>query len=115
MCRRSTFMVVQLTFIAKIMTIYHRALNRIQGGIFGFAAAGILAQSCLGSVAAMLILQNGESAGQMMQLLMTVSVTMAFNGAVLSNQKANILLNLLIISTIVNLILAFTNLLTFIY
>ncbi len=97
------------------MTLYQRSLDRIQGGIFGFAAAGILAQSCLGSVAAMLILQNGKSAGQMIELLLVVSVTMAFNGGVLSNQKPKILLNLLIISTIVNFTLAAINLLTFIY
>lgn len=97
------------------MSTYHHSLRRIEQGIFGFVAGGVLAQSCLGSVAAMLILQNGISLPQMFQLFLAVAVTMTFNGAVLSNQKANVLLPLLIISTIVNSILAIINLLAFMY
>lgn len=97
------------------MTLYQRSLGRIKAGIFGFAAGGILAQSCLGSVAAMLILQNGKSLGQMIQLLLVVAVTMTFNGGVLSNQKPKTLLNLLIISTIVTFTIAIVNLLTYLY
>ena len=97
------------------MSTYQHSIRRIEQGIFGFVAGGVLAQSCLGSIAAMLILQNGISLPQMFQLFLAVAVTMTFNGAVLSNQKANILLPLLIISTVVNSILAVINLLIFIY
>ncbi len=103
------------TLITEIMSIYQHSIRRIEQGIFGFVAAGVLAQSCLGSIASMLILQNGISLPQMFQLFIAVAVTMTFNGAVLSNQKANVLLPLLIISAIVNSILAIINLLTFIY
>ena len=97
------------------MSIYQHSIRRIEQGIFGFVAGAVLAQSCLGSVASMLILQNGVSLPQMFQLFLAVVVTMTFNGAVLSNQKANILLPLLIISAAVNTILAIINLLTFMY
>lgn len=97
------------------MGIYQRSLGRIQEGIFGFVAGAVLAQSCIGSVAAMLILQNGESTSQMIQLFLVVAVTMSFNGAVLSNQKSNILLNALMISVSVNVVLAAINLLRFMY
>lgn len=106
---------IQKTFITEIMSIYQHSIRRIEQGIFGFVAAAVLAQSCLGSVAAMLILQNGISLPQMFQLFLAVAVTMTFNGAVLSNQKAPVLLPLLIISATVNTILATINLLTFIY
>ena len=97
------------------MGTYHHSLRRIEQGIFGFVAGSVLAQSCLGSIAAMLILQNGVTLPQMLQLFLAVAVTMTYNGAVLSNQKANILLPLLIISTAVTTVLAIANLLSFIY
>lgn len=64
----------------------------------GHSAIGIIASSCLGSVAAMLILQNGHSFLYMFELFLVVSVCMGFNAVVLLQLKPKIILNTLILS-----------------
>ena len=91
------------------MGLYQESLRSYEEGFFANIAIGVIAQSCLGAVAAMYILQNGTGLLQMFQLLLAVSACMVYNGAVLSTQKPKVVFNTLIISIVLNTILAIVN------
>lgn len=91
------------------MKTYQKYLDGYARGYIGFNAIAILFQSCLGSAAAMVILQNGTSAAQMIQLFFPVAFCMVFNGCVLSQRKPKIVFNLLLGSVFINAILIVIN------
>lgn len=91
------------------MNYYHKYLNDYKRGFLGFTTLGILGQSCLGSIAAMLVLMNGTSPSQMIQLFFIIILTMGFNGAVLAQQPPKLLFNILITSVVVSAILIAVN------
>lgn len=78
------------------MNTFHKYQLQFENAFFANCTLGILAQSCLGSIAAMAILQNGTSFIQMFQLFIVVASCMTFNGAVLSQQKPKVVFGLLI-------------------
>ncbi|KOS04836.1 hypothetical protein AM493_01335 [Flavobacterium akiainvivens] len=84
------------------MSTYQKYLAGYARGYIGFNTIAVLFQSCWGSIAAMVILQNGTSLPQFIQLFFTVILCMAFNAAVLSQQKLKIVFNLLIASVGIN-------------
>ncbi|WP_411031078.1 hypothetical protein [Spongiimicrobium sp. 3-5] len=92
------------------MELYLRSLKEFKSGLQGYSAIFIIAQSCLGSAAAMFILMNGNGMTQMVQLFFVTIMCMFFNGAVLSQQKPKLILNLLIGSVITSLLLLIANL-----
>jgi hypothetical protein len=92
------------------MGTYKTYSDNYERGILGYATLSILGQSCLGSVAAMLVLMNGNSIPQMMQLFLVVISCMGFNGAVLSQQKPKLIFNFLVISAILCAVIAVGNL-----
>lgn len=91
------------------MSLYQKTLANYEEGFFGYIPIGVIVQSCIGSVAAMYVLSNGNSIGQMLQLLLVVATCMVYNGAVLSNQKPRIVFHTLAISIVVNTIVAIIN------
>lgn len=91
------------------MITYNRLYTEFESGFIGITTIAILAHSCLGGIAAMAILKNGTSPFQMFQLFLVVAFCMMFNGSVLSHQKPKIVLNLLIIGTIANVLIAAFN------
>ncbi len=91
------------------MKIYHHYFEVFQRGFIGFCTLGILAQSCLGSIAAMSILQNGTSFINMFQLFLVVISCMAFNGAVLAQQKPKVVFNILIWSMLLSIVISILN------
>ncbi|WP_428224154.1 hypothetical protein [Flavobacterium sp.] len=82
------------------MSLYSQMFEGFKEKYLGFATLAILGQSCLGSVAAMYILKNGTSVGQMFQLAIVVMICMAVNGSILSQQKAKLVFNLIISSVV---------------
>lgn len=78
------------------MSVYHKYYQVFEKGFIGYSTMGILSQSCMGSIAAMAILQNGTHLLGMIQLLVVIVSCMAFNGAVLSQQKPKLVFNLLL-------------------
>jgi 4-hydroxybenzoate polyprenyltransferase len=82
------------------MKIYQQYLNEYTNRLMGYQALAIIGQSCLGSVTAMVILMNGVAVGQMIQLFIIISMCMGYNAAILSQQKAKISFNLLLISVL---------------
>ena len=91
------------------MSYYQKYLDGYTRGFVGFNTLGILFQSCWGSVAAMTVLQNGNSPRQMVQLFFVVILCMGFNGAVLAQQKPKTVFNLLLASVIVNAFIILLN------
>lgn len=96
------------------MNFYQKYLDGYKHGLIGFATLSILGQSCLGSIAAMFILMGGTSPVQMIQLFFVTIFCMIYNGAVLSQQKAQLsfaILTLSIVASIISIVLNFSNLL----
>lgn len=91
------------------MNTYQKYLDGYARGYIGFNTIAILFQSCWGSAAAAVILQNGNSPRQMLQLFFVVTLCMVFNGSVLSQQKPKLVFNLLLASVLVNTILLIAN------
>ncbi len=92
------------------MKIYQEYLEEYKEGIIGYTPLAIIGQSCLGSVAAMFILMNGNSALQMFQLFVITILCMFYNGAMLSQQKPKLSFNLLIISVLFSVLFTIINL-----
>ena len=91
------------------MSYYQKYLDGYTRGFVGFNTLGILFQSCWGSVAAMTVLQNGNTPRQMVQLFFVVILCMGFNGAVLAQQKPKIVFNLLLASVFINAFILLLN------
>lgn len=91
------------------MSTYQKYLDDYTRGFMGFNTIAILAQSCLGGIAAMFVLQNGASPIQMFQLFLITIFCSGFNGAVLSQQKPKVVFNFLIITVIVNTLITLLN------
>lgn len=50
------------------MTVYQKQLSEFKQDYYAAVSTGIIVSSCLGSIAAMLILMNGHSLTDMIQL-----------------------------------------------
>lgn len=91
------------------MSTYDKFLDNYTKGFMGFNTLAILAQSCLGGIAAMFVLQNGNTPAQMVQLFFITIFCSGFNGSVLAQQKPKVVFNLLITTVILNLALILLN------
>lgn len=91
------------------MSYYQKYLDNYSRGYIGFNTLSILFQSCLGSIAAMLVLQNGATPVQMIQLFLVTIFCMCFNGAVLSQQKPKTVFNMLIATVFVSIAISLIN------
>jgi hypothetical protein len=93
------------------MELYRKGLFEFKKNMSGYAAIFIIAQSCLGSVAALYILVNGVAPLQMFQLFLITIACMGFNAAVLAQQKPKVVFNLFIISILLSTAVLILNLL----
>lgn len=93
-----------------IMERYLKSLEVFEKDIRGYSTIGIIAQSCLGSAAAMFILINGVSPWQMFQLFLVTIACMGFNAAVLSQLKPKVVFNLFLSSWMISTIVIILNL-----
>lgn len=91
------------------MSTYNSIFEKFERGFIGFCTLGVLVQSCLGSIAAMSVLQNGTNFINMVQLFLVVVSCMAFNGAVLAQQKPKVVFNILIWSVFLSIIISVIN------
>jgi hypothetical protein len=91
------------------MKLYKTLLADFEEMSLGYSAIGIIASSCLGSVAAMLILMNGHTFIEMFQLFIVVAVCMAFNTVILAQFKAKIVFNTLLLSLAISSIFILIN------
>lgn len=91
------------------MKTYQNYFHQFEQGFFASCSLGILLSSCIGGIAAMAVLENGTSPLQIFQLFLVIVASMSFNGAILSQQPAKVVFNLLLMSVSVNTILAVIN------
>ena len=87
------------------MKIYDELLTEFKKGQTGYSTIAIIGQSCIGSIAAMLVLKNEIPVFIKLSALFLVTVfCMAYNGAVLVHLNARTTLNLLITSVVFSLL-----------
>ncbi|MGW1453997.1 hypothetical protein ACWBC2_03300 [Salegentibacter agarivorans] len=91
------------------MKLYKTLLVDFEEMSMGYSAIGIIASSCLGSVAAMLILMNGHTFVDMLQLFIVVVVCMGFNTVILAQFKPKIVFNALLLSLAISSIFILIN------
>ncbi len=70
----------------------------------GYSALAIILSTCLGSIAVMTTMMQGNGLAQMIQIFFVVAACSAHNASILTVQKPNLVLNLLITSVMVSLL-----------
>ena len=84
-----------------ITNIYLNLLAEFKRGQTGYSTIAIIGQSCIGSVAAMMILMSNLTKTSMLVILFLVTILcMAYNGAVLAQLKSRITFNILLVSVV---------------
>jgi hypothetical protein len=91
------------------MSTYNRFQLQFAQDFFASSTIGVLVQSCVGGIAAMAVLGNGTGIAQMIQLFIVVMAAIAYNGAILSQQKPRVACNLLLLSVGINTVIALLN------
>jgi len=84
------------------MGLYNKLLVQVKESYYLFIVLGILASSCIGSIAAALALVKLPATIEFIQLCVTVTTAMWFNAAILAQLSHKTILNALIISVIAN-------------
>ncbi|NKI27048.1 hypothetical protein HCG49_10785 [Arenibacter sp. 6A1] len=93
------------------MRLYQNLLSEFKREQTGYSTSGIIAQSCIGSVAAMLLLMSDINSLPKFVLLFFVTILcMAYNGAVLAQLNSKITFNLLLLSLSFSLMTIIMNL-----
>jgi len=90
-------------------TLYSRLNEQVKKDFMGFTALAIILSTCLGSIAIMFTLMNGNGLVQMAQVFFVVVVCSAHNASILTVQKPKVVFNLLILSVVVNSLLIMSN------
>ncbi|WP_194850320.1 hypothetical protein [Nonlabens antarcticus] len=89
-----------------VLDLYNSFMEEYRSGSVAYATISLLGQSCLASVAAMVLLMNPSGFSrpvQMIELFLVTIFCMGFNASVLSQQKEKFQVNLLIVSVLVSL------------
>ena len=91
--------------------MYNYLLEEFRTTYFAMIPLSIIFQSCLGSIAAMVVLMNYPSATSFVELMACVVICMAYNAAILAQLSVKIVFNLLIATLIINTFLILLNIL----
>lgn len=91
------------------MRLYQNLFEDFKEMYLGHAALAIILSSCLGSIAAMLVLMQGHELIDMIQLFIVVAVCMGFNATVLAQLKPKLVFNSLILSLAVSSLFILVN------
>jgi hypothetical protein len=86
------------------MTLYKKTLGDFQQSYIGFAALVIIGQSCLGGIAAMYILENGNSLAQMFQLGFVAITCTIVNVGILAQLTPRTVFNMTIFSILLSIL-----------
>jgi len=95
----------------RLMKMYNNLLSEFKREQTGYASIAIIPQSCIGSVAAMVVLMGELPTVSDLVLLFLVTIfCLAYNGAVLAQLKSKVTFNLLILSVVFSSIVIVVNL-----
>lgn len=87
------------------MRLYNQLLNEFKREQTGYSTIAIIGQSCIGSVAAMVVLMNPMPEAIKLTLLFLVTILcMAYNAAVLARLSTKTTFNLLVLSVIFSIL-----------
>lgn len=87
------------------MRLYNQLLNEFKREQTGYSTIAIIGQSCIGSVAAMVVLMHHMPEAIKLTLLFLVTILcMAYNGAVLARLSTKTTFNLLVLSVIFSIL-----------
>lgn len=92
------------------MKVYNNMLAEFKREQTGYSSIAIIPQSCIGAVAAMMLLASGLTLGNMVVLFMVTMFCMAYNSAVLAQLKSKTTFNLLIVSVVFSVIIIIAHL-----
>ncbi len=92
------------------LKIYNNLLTEFKREQMGYASIAIIPQSCLGAVAAMMLLLNGLTFINLTLLFLVTMFCMTYNGAVLAQFKSKTTFNLLILSVVFSCIVIMVHL-----
>lgn len=84
------------------MSFYNKMLSQFQEMYYLGIVLGIIASSCIGSIAASLALKNLPGFVELFQLCVAVGTAMWFNASVLAQLNIKTVFNSLLISVIAN-------------
>jgi len=85
------------------MRLYHITLKEFSDNFPLYMTLGVIASSCLGSVAAMLTLMKGTGPAEFVELSLVVAVCMWYNASALAQLKPKFVYNSLLISLLVSI------------
>ncbi|MFB9056546.1 hypothetical protein ACFFU9_07280 [Mariniflexile ostreae] len=91
------------------MKLYDKYLLDFKKDYILYIPLSIILQSCMGSIAAMFITMNHTKPTYFYELILCVTLAMAYNGAVYAQLKMNWIFNLLVITLITDVILIALN------
>lgn len=91
------------------MTLYNNTFENFNKNYIGSATMAVIGQSCLGAAAAMYILSNGTSIGQMIQLAIIVFASIFANTSILAQMKHKVVFNLIITSAFFSVLFIILN------
>ncbi|MDX1270499.1 hypothetical protein [Bizionia paragorgiae] len=93
------------------MKLYNNYLLEFKNLYMAYMPLTIILQSCIGSVAAMLILQSSTpDYFPFFQLTACVIITMLYNAAILAQLGMKLIFNTLLLSLLINIVLIIINL-----
>ncbi|WP_417360708.1 hypothetical protein [Galbibacter sp.] len=84
------------------MSLYNKYLEVFEKSFYLYISFGILVSSCIGGVAAMMVLMKGSGPIEMFELFLITCAAMGFNTSVLANLKPKITYNILLGSVAVS-------------
>ncbi len=87
------------------MNLYNKLLGQLKDSYYMFIVFGILASSCIGSIAATLALIELPALFEFVQLCIAVGAAMWFNATILAQLNHKSILNALIFSVIANIVI----------
>ena len=91
------------------MTLYAKLNQDFSKNYMANSSLGIILSTCIGSIAVMTTLMNGNGILQMFLVLISVIICSLHNASILTLQKAELVFNLLLISTLVNTVIILVN------
>ncbi|WP_246139105.1 hypothetical protein [Gelidibacter salicanalis] len=94
-----------------MMTLYTKGLDDFREHLTLYVPLSIIFQSCIGSIAAMLIMMNSGRTFHFLDLTMVVIFAMAYNGSLYAQMKPKIIFNLFIATVLVHMTFIVINLL----
>lgn len=84
------------------MGLYQKSFMQFEELYYASIVLGIIASSCVGSIAASLALTDSNGIADIFQLCLAVAASMWFNASVLAQLKHKVVFNSLIVSLVIN-------------